>query len=134
MLEMPLINFEISLILTWSATCVIFTAAANQAATFAVTDTKLYIPVVTLSIDDNVKLLQQNQDSNAHLTGINMNQKQQHSILQINILILMEPSFWGVNRLFVLTFNASDSRIGHSSYFLPTAIVEDCSDGWKKVF
>ena len=46
----------------------------------------------------------------------------------------MEPSFWGVNRLFDLTFNANDSRIGHSSYFLPTTIVEDCSDGWKKVF
>ena len=81
------INFEISLILTWSATCAIFTAAANQATTFAVTDTKLYIPVVTLSIDDNAKLLQQNQDSNAYLTGIKMNQKQQHSNLQINILI-----------------------------------------------
>ena len=36
-----------------------------------------------------------------------------------------EPSFQGVNRLFLLTFNANDSRIGHSRYFLPTAIVED---------
>ena len=32
-------------------------AAANQAATFAVTDTKLYVPVVTLSTQDNAKLL-----------------------------------------------------------------------------
>ena len=38
---------------------------------------------------------------------------------------LSEPSFQGVNRLFLLTFNANDSRIGHSRYFLPTAIVED---------
>ena len=38
---------------------------------------------------------------------------------------LIEPSFQGVSRLFVFTFNANDSRIGHSRYFLPTAVVED---------
>ena len=38
---------------------------------------------------------------------------------------LIEPSFQGVNRFFVLTFNANDSRIGHSRYFLPIAIIED---------
>ena len=38
---------------------------------------------------------------------------------------LIEPSSQGINRLFVLTFNANDSRIGHSIYFLSTAIVED---------
>ena len=56
-LEMPLINCEICLILTWSANCVIVsTNAANQNATFAITDTKLYVPVVTLSTQDNAKL------------------------------------------------------------------------------
>ena len=58
-LEMPLINCEVSLILTWSANCLMSNAATNQATTFAVTYTKLYVPVVTLSIDDNAKLLQQ---------------------------------------------------------------------------
>ena len=59
-LEMPLINCEINLILTWSANCVIVsTNVANQNATFEITDTKLYIPVVTLSTQDNSKLLQQ---------------------------------------------------------------------------
>ena len=59
-LEMPLIRCEINLIFTWSAICVTSsgTAAANQAATFAITDTKLYVPVATLSIKDNSKLLQ----------------------------------------------------------------------------
>ena len=56
---MPLINCEINHILTWSANCVISIAAANRAATFAITDTELYVPVVTLSIDDNSKLLEQ---------------------------------------------------------------------------
>ena len=56
---MPLANCEISLILPWSANFIISNAAANQATTFAITDTKLYVPVVTLSIDDNAKQLQQ---------------------------------------------------------------------------
>ena len=49
-LEMPLINCEVSLILIWSSTCVLVaTGVPNQNATFAITDTKLYVPVVTLS-------------------------------------------------------------------------------------
>ena len=49
-LEMPFINCEINLLLTWSASCVIVsTADANRNATFAITDTKLYVPVVNLS-------------------------------------------------------------------------------------
>ena len=57
---MPLINLEISLVLTWYTNCVIVsTNIANQNATFAITDTKLYVPVVTLSTQDNAKLLQQ---------------------------------------------------------------------------
>ena len=52
---------------------------SNQARTFAITYTKLYVLVVTLLSQDNSKLLQQlNQDSNAQLTGINIIQKQNH--------------------------------------------------------
>ena len=58
-LEMPLMNCELNLILTWSVNCVISNAAANQETKFAITDTKLYVPVVTVSTDDNGKLLQQ---------------------------------------------------------------------------
>ena len=48
-LEMPLINCEVNLILIWSSTCVLIaTGVQNQAATFEITDTKLYVPVVTL--------------------------------------------------------------------------------------
>ena len=61
-LEIPLINCEITLLLTWSASCVIVsTDDANQNATFTITDTKLYVPVVTLSQQDNAKLLEQLQ-------------------------------------------------------------------------
>ena len=57
---MPLINCKVNLILTWSANCVIVsTNVANQGATFTITETKLYVPVVTLSTQDNAKLLPQ---------------------------------------------------------------------------
>ena len=56
-LEMPLVNCEINLILIWSSTCVI--TNSTGAGTFAINDTKLYVPVVTLSTQDNAKLLQQ---------------------------------------------------------------------------
>ena len=58
-LEMPLINCEVNLILTWSSTCVLIaTSNPNQVATFKIDDAKLYIPVVTLSTQENTKLLQ----------------------------------------------------------------------------
>ena len=48
-LEIPLISCEINLILTWSANCLISSnATGNQATIFAITDTKLYVSVVTL--------------------------------------------------------------------------------------
>ena len=56
-LEMPLINCEVNLILTWSSTCVI--TNSNGIGTFKITDTTLYVPVVTLSTQENIKLLQQ---------------------------------------------------------------------------
>ena len=56
-LEMPLINCEVNLILTWSPTCVI--SSATGETKFKITETKLYVPVVTLSTQDNAKLLQQ---------------------------------------------------------------------------
>ena len=59
-LEIPLINWEINLILTWSANCaIVSTNIANQNATFAITNTGLHVPVVTLSTQENAKLLQQ---------------------------------------------------------------------------
>ena len=52
-LETPLINCEVNLILTWSSTCVI--TNSTGAGTFEITDTKLYVPVVTLSTKENTK-------------------------------------------------------------------------------
>ena len=126
-LEMPLINFEINLILTWSANCVISTSAANQETTFAITDTKLYVPFVTLSTKDNAKLLQQLKSG--FKRTINWNKYESKTTTQNAsnryLDYLINPSFQGVNRLFVLKFNANDDIIGHSRYYLLTEKVED---------
>ena len=66
-LEMPLINCKVELLLKWIENCVLTTAeiGANadatgaDGATFEITDAKLYVPVVTLSAEDNVKLVKQ---------------------------------------------------------------------------
>ena len=59
-LEMPLINCEVELIFTWSACCfIIYTDVANQVPTLTIMEANLYVPVVTLSIQDNAKLLLQ---------------------------------------------------------------------------
>ena len=57
---MPLINCEVNLILTWSADCVIiYTDVANQVPIFTIAEKNLYVSVVTLSTQDNAKLLSQ---------------------------------------------------------------------------
>ena len=56
---MPLINWEINLDLGWSKNWVIVANNADQAATFSITDTKLYVSVITLLTQDNTKLLEQ---------------------------------------------------------------------------
>ena len=56
---MPLINCEINLILTWPEDSAI--SSATGKTKFKITDTKLYVPAVTLSTQDNAKLLQQSK-------------------------------------------------------------------------
>ena len=58
-LEISLITREINLGLNWSKKCVIAASNEDQEATFSITDTKLYVPVATLSTQNNVKLLEQ---------------------------------------------------------------------------
>ena len=58
--EIPLINCEISLQLKWSRNCVIITGTENnQNPSFQINDTKLYVSVVTLLNQENIKLLKQ---------------------------------------------------------------------------
>ena len=112
-LEMSLINCEVELILTWSADCVIIsTNVANQNPTFTITETNLYIPVVTLSTQDNAKLLPQLKSGFKRTVSWNkFLAKLELSAQNANLNNLIEPSFQGVNRIFVLAFENDAQRI-----------------------
>ena len=126
-LEMPLINCEVNLILTWSSTCVLIaTSVQNQAATFAITDTKFYVPVVTLSTQENTKFLQQLKSGFKRVNNWNKYLSKPELLAQIPILNhLVESSFQGVNRLFVLAFENVDDRTSDDQYYLPTVEIKD---------
>ena len=126
-LEMPLINCEVNLILTWSSTCVLAAVGdANQAATFAITNTKLYVPVVTLSTQENTKFLQQLKSGFTRVINWNKYLSKPELLAQNpNLNHLVEPSFQGVHRLFVLAFEDDDDRTSDDEYYLPTVEIKD---------
>ena len=99
-LKMPLINCEINILLTWSEKCIIVTGNVdNQGPKFAITDTKIYVPVATLSAQDSGKLLQLKK---GFQRIINWNKYQSEPTLKTrnrNLSYLINPSFQGVNRL-----------------------------------
>ena len=123
-LEMPLINCEVNLILTWSSTCVI--TNSNGAGTFAIADTKLYVPVVTLSTQENAMFLQQFKSGFKRVINWNKYLSKPELLAQNpNLNHLIEPSFQGVNRLFVLAFENDDDRTSSDEYYLPTVKIKD---------
>ena len=126
-LEMPLINCEVNLILTWSSTCVLIaTGVPNQAATFAITDTKLYVPVVTLSTQENTKFFQQLKSGFKRVINWNKYLSKPQLLTQNpNLNHLVEPGFQGVDRLFVLAFENDDDRTSDDQYYLPTVEIKD---------
>ena len=126
-LEMPLINCEVNLILKWSSTCVLIaTGIQNQYATFVIIDTKLYVPVVTLSTQENTKFFQQLKSGFKRVINWNKYLSKPELLAQNpNLNHLVEPSFQGVNRLFVLAFENDDDRISDDQYYLPTVETKD---------
>ena len=126
-LEMPLSNCEVNLILTWSSTCVLIaTGIQNQAATFTITDAKLYVPVVTLSTQENTKFFQQLKSGFKKVINWNKFLLKPELLAQNpNLNHLVEPSFQGINRLFVLAFEKDDDRTSDDQYHLPTVEIKD---------
>ena len=123
-LEMPLINCEVTLILTWPSTCVI--TNSTGAGVFEITDTKLYVPVVTLSKQDHSKLLQELRSGFKRV--VNWNQylsKPELLAKNPNLNRLVEPSFQRVNRLFVLAFENDTQRTSHPGYYLPNVVIKN---------
>ena len=112
-LEMPLINCEINLDLNWSKNCVIVAATvADKGATFSITDTELYVPVVTSSTQNNAKLLQRLKSRFKGTINWNKYHSKTKTLNAPNPYLdyLIDPSFQGVNRLFVLSFENEGQR------------------------
>ena len=124
---MPLINFEVELILTWSANCVVIsTNVANQNPTFTITETDLYVPKVTLSTQDNAKLLPQLRWGFKRTNSWNKYLLKPELLVQnTNLNHLIEPSFQGVNRIFVLAFENDAQRISNKRYYIPNVEIKD---------
>ena len=123
-LEIPLINCEVSLILTWSKDCVITNSIGD--GKFTITETKLYVLVVTLSTQDNAKLLQQLKSGFKRTINWNKYESNIKTFAQNRYLNhLINPSFQGVNRLFVLSFENENDRTSHSTYYLPKVEIKD---------
>ena len=121
---MPLINCEVNLILTWSKDCVI--TNSEGLGKFKITETKLYVPVVTLSTQDNAKLLQQLKSGFKRTINWNKYESSVKTFVQNRYLnYLINPSFQGVNRLFVLSFENENDRTSHSTYYLPKVEIKD---------
>ena len=125
-LEMSLINCEVNLILTWSPDCVIiYTNVTNQIPTFVIPEATLYVPVVTLSTQDNAKLLTQIKSGfkraiscNKYLSKLELLRRNP------NLNHLVEPSFQGVNRLLVLAFENAVERTSNKRYYLPNVEIK----------
>ena len=121
---MPLINCEVNLILTQSSTCVV--TNSTGARIFQITDTKLYVPVVTLSAQDTAKLLQQLKSGFKRTVNQNKYQLDPKTYAQNRYLNhLVDQSFEGVNRLFVLSFETENGRTSYSNYYLPKVEIKD---------
>ena len=123
-LEMPLINCKIKLNLTSKKECVLSNQTGN--AVFIINDTKLYVPVVTLSKEDNKDFIEQQNKGfqrsiywNEYKTKEQTQDGNANSVKYINL----EPSIQGVNRLFVMTYSRENddqpTRNGRTKYYLP---------------
>ena len=136
-LEMPLINWEITLDLNWHENIAANNVAA-QATTFPMTDTKIYVPVVTLLTQDYVKLLEQLKSGFKKTINWNKYQPQVSPERQNQYLdFLVDQSFQGVNRFFVLLFENEAQRISNKRYYLSTVEIKNYSvmiDGQKTFF
>ena len=116
---MPFINFEVSLTLTWSKNCVLTditttdaqgdnpAIAAPTSAAFKIKDTKLYVPVVTLSAENDNKLLEQLKTGFKRTVKWNkFRSKISNQTRNNNLNYLIYPTFTNINRLFVLLFKS----------------------------
>ena len=136
-LNVPLIICEVFLELKWDENCVItsleqrYMGGGNRdnaltGATLAINDCKFYVPAVTLSKDDEIKL-STNLKSGFKRKIISNKYRSQMTTeaININLNILIDPTFTNINRLFVFAYQNADDRQSFSQFYLPNVMVKD---------
>ena len=140
-LNMSLISCEVSLELKWNKNCVITSLEQRQVdagppvvdgsptgATLVINVCKLYIPGVTLSKDDELKLLTNLKSGFKREIIWNKYRSQMSTeVANSNLNILIDPTFTNVNRLFVLAYQTADDRHLFCQFYLPKIMVKDFS-------
>ena len=139
-LNIPLISCGVSLELKWDKNCVITSLEQRQVdagppvvrdnaptgATLAINDCKLYVPAVTLSRDDEIKLLTNLKSRFKREIIWNKYRSQMTTeAVNNNLNILIDPTFTNVNRLFVLAYQNADDRQEFSQFYLPKVLGKD---------
>ena len=139
-LNIPLISCEVFLELKWNKNCVITSLEQRQVdagppvvrdnaptgATLSITNCKLYVPVVTLSKDDEIKLLTNLKSGFKREIIWNKYRSQMTTEVANNLNILIDPTFTNVNRLFVLAYGQNNNdRQSFSQFYLPNVMVKD---------
>ena len=139
-LNIPLISCEVFLELEWNKNCVITSLERRQVdagppvvrdnaptgATLSINDCKLYLPVVILSKDDEIKLLTNLKSGFKRKIIWNKYGSQMTTeVINNNLNILIDPTFTNVNRLFVLAYRTADNRQSFSQFYLPNVMVKD---------
>ena len=135
-LNIPLINCEVEIIVTWTKNCVLADmTVANNPPTgleFQIKDTKLYVPVVTLSKENDIKLLEILKSGYKKTMKWNKYRWQMTIQNNNNNFNLIDPTFTNANRLFVLSFERieennvkKDRRDSFSHYYVPKVQIKD---------
>ena len=136
-LNIPLISCEVSLELKWDKNCVITSLEqtdigrgnrdnAPTGATFAINDCELYVAAVTLSKDDEIKLLTNLKSGfKGEILWNKYRSQMTTEAINNNLNILIDPTFTNVNRLFVLAYRTADDRQSFSQFYLPKVMVKD---------
>ena len=124
-LEMPLINCKVELSLKWYERCLLNAATT---ATFRITDAKLYVPIVTLSTEDNSKLIKLLNGVFKRPIYLNEYKVTPNDVAYIRELL--DSSCQGVKRLFVLACNniAGNDQVSvdsYKKYFLPRVKIDN---------
>ena len=131
-LEMPLINCKVHLELNWIEDCIL--SSAGNSAKFEITDAKLHVPIVTLSTKDSVNLTKQLSEGFKRSVYWNSYQTKPKKVIEKekNIYELLNASFQGVRRLFVLAYvvaaGAANDEAGikdNKKYFLPRGEIKN---------